>query len=75
MPAERGRDDERERVTGPLHKNNPILIGTWPKILQISNLVICNLGEVVQLAATFSAGSQKRTQMYFDEVIRGSWRN
>lgn len=61
------RENGEGGVTGPLHKNNAILIGTWPKILQISNPVICNLGEVklkrLELAAAFSPNTQRHTRM------------
>lgn len=47
VPSRKGEGKaRREGVTGPLHKNNPILIGPWPKILKMSNPVISNLGEV-----------------------------
>lgn len=47
VPSRKGEGKaRREGVTGPLHKNNPILIGLWPKILKMSNPVISNLGEV-----------------------------
>lgn len=46
VPSRKGEGGREGGSHRALHKNNPILIGLWPKILEISNPVISNLEEV-----------------------------